>query len=144
MSNKTAQYLAKVEKTLKPRGSTIEDFKQNPWVLAYHSKKYERYLVNQYKDGRDFKWWNRPTDLYVEAHNFALEYNQHEYINDVMKGDPKMQDLYRNSEVDATKEPSEAEIPPDEIMDSTKPIPPKSVDQPQGNNIFFFLYRHPK
>lgn len=137
MSNYTKQYLAKVAKTLKPHNLTIEQFKENPFILAHVSKSYERYLINKYKGGNDFKWWDRPTDLYKEAFQFQDKYGEGKYIMDVMQADPKMWQLYVNESQDNVSIPEENL--PEEVMQSLDELIEENTMDTLGIDYFFVL-----
>lgn len=130
----TAQYLAKIKKTLDPFGLTVKQFQQNPWVLAKVSKNYEKYLINKYQQGNSFKWWGRPTTLYHEAHNYAEEYDEEVYITNIMKSNSTLSEHYKTYQSHTAAVDEELmDIPMEEGYDITK-----------GNNVFSFLYRHPE
>lgn len=133
----TSNYLAKVQKTLSKHNRTVDEFKKNPWVLAEVSKSYERYLINKYKSGNDFKWWGRSTDLYQEARLYNENYNAGSYLMGIMQADPEMWRKYQFETVaDALpnpEEPTQMEI--DEIFSEEMT---ESDEETNGNLFFIF------
>lgn len=131
----TSQYLAKVKKQLEPHGISIEQFKQNPAWLMKVSKSYESYIINKYKHGQDFKWWNRHTNLYSEFESFSATGDDNRlYISNLVASSPTLksnygkhltQDVEMDEEIDNTSD----------FLEATEPLP---------GIYFFFVYRHPQ